>query len=66
MDINHAVLATGYGTENGVKFWNVKNSWGNAWGSSGYFKIERGTNMCAIAMCNSYPLIDDARLSDLQ
>lgn len=57
-DINHAVLATGYGAEKGVKFWNVKNSWGASWGVKGYFKIERNVNMCAISQCNSYPLID--------
>lgn len=57
-DVNHAVLATGYGADNGKSFWNVKNSWGINWGVSGFFKIERGTNMCAIAQCNSYPLID--------
>lgn len=57
-DINHAVLATGYGEENGKKFWNVKNSWGATWGVNGYFKIERDANMCAISQCNSYPLID--------
>jgi cathepsin H len=38
-DVNHAVLATGYGVEKGSKFWNVKNSWGASWGASGYFKI---------------------------
>jgi cathepsin H len=57
-DVNHAVVATGYGTENGKKFWNIKNSWSTSWGVNGYFKLERGTNMCAISQCNSYPLID--------
>ena len=65
-DVNHAVLATGYGTDNGVAFWNVKNSWGAAWGNAGYFRIERGSNMCAIAQCNSYPLVDYDRLDGLQ
>jgi cathepsin H len=66
LDVNHAVLLTGYGTEGGVKYWNIKNSWGAAWGNAGYFKIERGTNMCAIAQCNSYPLIDNDRLQGLE
>ena len=56
MDVNHAVLAVGYGTENGVDYWLVKNSWAESWGDKGYFKIARGNNMCGIAVCNSYPL----------
>ena len=66
MDVNHAVLLTGYGVENGKAFWNIKNSWGANWGNAGYFKIERGRNMCAIAQCNSYPLIDNDRLEGLE
>uniref|UniRef100_A0A7S3J697 Uncharacterized protein n=1 Tax=Euplotes harpa TaxID=151035 RepID=A0A7S3J697_9SPIT len=55
-DVNHAVLAVGYGTEKGVDYWLVKNSWSENWGDKGYFKIKRGVNMCGIAVCNSYPL----------
>ncbi|XP_033022707.1 pro-cathepsin H [Lacerta agilis] len=54
--VNHAVLAVGYGEENGLLYWIVKNSWGPSWGMDGYFYIERGKNMCGLADCASYPV----------
>ena len=58
MDVNHAVLAVGYGVEKGVKYYIVKNSWGAVWGDQGFFKIKRGVNMCGVAVCNSYPKLE--------
>jgi len=57
-DVNHAVLAVGYGdTEDNEKFWIIKNSWGESFGMDGYFLMERGSNMCGIATCNSWPVV---------
>jgi len=55
-DVNHAVVAVGFGHQDNMDYWIVKNSWGTTWGDNGFFKIQRGVNMCGISNCNSYPL----------
>ncbi|CAM9445034.1 unnamed protein product [Ectocarpus sp. 8 AP-2014] len=45
-DVNHDVEVTGWGvTNDGVKFWQARNSWGTFWGEQGFFKIQRGVNL---------------------
>jgi cathepsin B len=44
----HAVKISGWGVDNGVKYWKVANSWNPYWGEKGYFRIVRGVNECGI------------------
>lgn len=36
---NHAVLIVGYGQQDGLEYFLVKNSWGTDWGENGYVRI---------------------------
>ncbi|KAK8447675.1 hypothetical protein SEVIR_8G125000v4 [Setaria viridis] len=56
-EMNHAVTAVGYGTdENGDQYWILKNSWGTGWGQDGYMMLQRGTGACGISTMSSYPI----------
>lgn len=44
----HAVMLIGWGTESGVPYWTIQNSWGDYWGEAGFFRIRRGTDECGI------------------
>ncbi|CAL8166129.1 unnamed protein product [Prunus armeniaca] len=60
-DLTHAVTIVGYGTsDDGVKYWLIKNSWGEDWGERGYMRLQRDVlakeGLCGIAREASYPI----------
>jgi C1A family cysteine protease len=49
--LDHAVEIVGYGTENGVDYWKVRNSWTSSWGENGYVRIKKTSSTNDIGIC---------------
>ena len=62
-NLDHGVLAVGYGSENGLEYYKVKNSWSTTWGDKGYIRLAKGSSynggkgQCGILLEASYPVV---------
>ena len=56
-ELDHAVVAVGYNTENPIPYYVIRNSWGTSWGNLGYIDLEivGGNGTCGVQMDISYP-----------
>lgn len=44
----HSVVIIGWGEENGIKYWILRNSWGPKWGDNGHFRMQRWISDCEL------------------
>lgn len=54
-NLDHGVVAVGYGQEDGKLYAKVRNSWGASWGDQGYIKIGLSNDSCGVLDAASYP-----------
>ena len=65
--LDHAVLAVGYGTtSDGKQYYKIKNSWGQSWGLNGYIllaaddesnKENNNSGTCGVLSMPTYPVV---------
>jgi len=60
--LDHCVMITGFGNFTDIfgtyNVWNVRNSWGEDFGYSGYLYVEMGGNYCGISDEVTIPLVN--------
>lgn len=58
--LNHAVLAVGWGEQRRKTHFILKNSWSAAWGEGGYIRVQGPANTCGVLEQPSYPRLEDS------
>lgn len=52
--LNHAVLAVGWGEQRGEPHFILKNTYSAAWGDGGYIRLHGPSNTCGVLTVPSY------------
>lgn len=52
--LDHCVQLTGWGEENNIPYWNIRNSWGESWGENGYIRVERNKSERMEVVANGF------------
>jgi cathepsin L len=55
-NLDHGVVAVGFGNSGGENYAIVRNSWGGSWGNKGYVWIATDNDTCGILRQPSYPV----------
>jgi len=61
----HAVKVVGWGSEGGVNYWKIANSWNPYWGEKGYFRIKFGEGGIDAQAVGSDPTAKWSRAGDV-
>jgi len=66
-DVNHAVIAVGYGSDDGLDYFKIRNSFGPSWGEAGYFRLSQNDTAqgaaCLFQMCATTPILSVSQTS---
>jgi C1A family cysteine protease len=58
--VDHGVLVVGYGSDQGLDYWVLKNDWGPSWGENGYMRMVKGRNECGVGTVVAFPSVQGA------
>lgn len=61
--LDHVVTLVGYGEEDGIPFFKIRNSWSKFWGNEGYIKMAQEHD-CGIQTDAVYAIVDEEKAKE--